>query len=188
MEGLAGRKRSQQQAGLRLKSGRGARGAFSPLDPTRPPAAHAAPPPAPLRRDVAASYGAGALGGLVYLNLLNKTLEGFAGGGGSAAAAAGQPRLLIPVILTLGYNRYNTLLAADTGLTLQLLPMLVGFFTYKGAVVARQSLALFSELSSGYSSSGGSSGSGVGRAEDGEGGGDEAASVDRAFANKVLRG
>jgi len=93
--------------------------------------------------EVAASYGVGAMGGLVYLRLLNSSVDGL---GGAAGAAAAQPRLLIPVILTLGYNRYNSLLAEDVGLTLQLLPMLVGFFTYKGAVVGRQGLALFEEL------------------------------------------
>jgi hypothetical protein len=35
------------------------------------------------------------------------------------------------------------------GLTLQLLPMLLGFFTYKGAVLAKQSLVLFAELAGG---------------------------------------
>lgn len=53
-------------------------------------------------RDVAASYGVGALGGLVYLRLLNKTVDSF---GAGAGGALGQPRLLIPVILALGYNR-----------------------------------------------------------------------------------
>jgi hypothetical protein len=45
--------------------------------------------------------------------------------------------------------RYNTLLAGTTGITLSLLPMLAGFFTYKGAVVGRQSVALFNELTAG---------------------------------------
>jgi ATP synthase protein I len=44
----------------------------------------------------------GALGGLVYLRLLNKSVDGFGGGLGGAVS---QPRLLIPVILALGYNR-----------------------------------------------------------------------------------
>lgn len=94
-------------------------------------------------RDIAASYGVGALAGLFYLRLLNKSVDGVGGGFG---ALIGQNRLLIPIILALGYNRYNTLAAEQTGLQLQLLPMLVGFFTYKGAVVARQGLTLFGEL------------------------------------------
>ena len=66
----------------------------------------------------------------------------------------GGPRLLIPVILALTYNRYNTLVAESSGIYLQLLPMLAGFFTYKGAVVARQSVSLFEELTKGYKESG----------------------------------
>ena len=99
-------------------------------------------------RDVAASYGVGAVGGLMYLRLLHKSVDGVASG--SLGAALGQPRLLIPVILALGYNRYNELVAVKSGLSLQLLPMLVGFFTYKLAAIGRESIALFEELSSGF--------------------------------------
>lgn len=49
---------------------------------------------------MAASYGVGAVGGLIYLRLLNRSVDGVGLGG-----ALGQPRLLIPVILALGYNR-----------------------------------------------------------------------------------
>lgn len=61
-------------------------------------------PLARARRDVAASYGVGALGGLVYLRLLNSSVDSVGGGLGGAL---GQPRLLIPVILALGYNRWG---------------------------------------------------------------------------------
>lgn len=100
-------------------------------------------------RDIAASYLAGALGGYFYLRLLNKSVDSFGSSGLAAGAGslASQPRLLIPLALALGYNRWNTLAAEEAGLTLQLLPMLVGFFTYKLAVVARQSLELMRELS-----------------------------------------
>lgn len=54
-------------------------------------------------RDVAASYGVGAVGGLIYLRLLNKSIDSVGVGLGGAL---GQPRLLIPVILALGYNRW----------------------------------------------------------------------------------
>lgn len=152
-------------------------------------------------RDVAASYGVGAVGGLVYLRLLNRSVDAVAGGG--IGGALGQQRLLIPVILALGYNRYNTMVAESWGLTLQLLPMLVGFFTYKGAVVARQSVALFGELTEPYKQKAGSENGDSGFPKDastgmgGEGevetgGGGAAAvdviSVDRAFARKVLSG
>lgn len=39
------------------------------------------------------------------------------------------------------------LYAESLGLQLQLLPMLAGFFTYKAAVLGKNSLALFEELS-----------------------------------------
>lgn len=42
--------------------------------------------------------------------------------------------------------RWNTLAAEDTGITLQLLPMLLGFFTYKAAVIAQGALSLLENL------------------------------------------
>jgi ATP synthase protein I len=145
-------------------------------------------------RDVAASYAFGALGGLVYLRLLNRSLDGL--GSGGLGAAVGSNRLLIPVILTLGFNRYNLFLAEDTGITLQLLPILVGFFTYKGAVIARQSLVLFGELAAPYKSSSSLASSldsvdEVLRDADDEGDDDTSGvnkDVDRAFNKKILQG
>ena len=70
------------------------------------------------------------------------------GGGGLAGAGAGPPRLLVPVILAAGANRWNTLGApAHGGFELLLLPMLVGFFTYKVAVVGRQGMGVLGDLS-----------------------------------------
>ena len=92
---------------------------------------------------------------------------------------------------------YNQVLADDTGLTLQLLPILLGFFTYKGAVIASQSLELFDDLTAAYrgqpgSSSaqrpGGGPGAAVAGAEDSRSSQASVASVDRAFRSKVLRG
>jgi ATP synthase protein I len=149
-------------------------------------------------RDVAASYGVGALGGLLYLRLLNRSMDGI--GAGGMGAALGSNRLLIPLILTLGYNRYNLLLAEDTGLTLQLLPILVGFFTYKGAVIARQSLVLFGDLAAPYRSSSSlassldsvddflNDGEDDGDSNGGGGGGMNVMNVDRAFNKKILQG
>ena len=97
-------------------------------------------------RDVALSYALGALGGAIYLRLLNKSVDGLGGGGGLGSASAGPPRLLVPIILAAGSNRYNTLVSASSGITLALLPMLVGFFTYKVAVVGRQGLILLGDL------------------------------------------
>lgn len=136
-------------------------------------------------REVSASYGVGALGGLVYLRLLNKSVDGVAGGLGGAL---GQPRLLIPVALVLIFNRYNTNLAEQVGITLQLLPMLLGFFTYKGAVLGKQSLELFADLAAGTSGSGQEGGDGGASGAGAEVAGAElgAALVDRAFRKRML--
>ena len=47
----------------------------------------------------------------------------------------------------LGCYRWNTLAAPDVGLTLQLLPMLLGFFTYKAAVITKTGLSLLESMS-----------------------------------------
>lgn len=95
-------------------------------------------------KEIAASYGVGALGGYLYLRLLNKSVDSL--GTGGAGGALGQPRLLIPVILVLAFNRWNQLKADEVGLHLQLLPMLLGFFTYKGAVIAKNFGQLAKEM------------------------------------------
>ena len=58
-------------------------------------------------QDVAASYLVGALGGIVYLRLLNRSVDavGADGLGAAAGGIASQPRLLIPVVLVLVFNR-----------------------------------------------------------------------------------
>ncbi|PNG89506.1 ATP synthase protein I, partial [Tetrabaena socialis] len=94
---------------------------------------------------VAASYAVGAVAGFAYLRLLSKSVDSM-GGAGAAAGMASQPRLLIPIILGLGYNRFNQLYSEPLGVTLELLPILVGFFTYKLAVVARQYKDVFDGL------------------------------------------
>lgn len=93
-------------------------------------------------RDIAASYGVGALAGFLYLRSLSSQVDQF----GSSFGGAGSPRLLIPMVLAGGFNRYNTLFAEDTGLYLSLLPMLVGFFTYKVALIGKQGIDLFDEI------------------------------------------
>jgi ATP synthase protein I len=57
---------------------------------------------------VCISYVIGALGGLVYVRLLSRSVDGVGGGQGvvgGVASAVGNQRLLIPIILALGYNR-----------------------------------------------------------------------------------
>lgn len=44
--------------------------------------------------------------------------------------------------------RWNLLAVDKTGITLQLLPMLLGFFTYKAAVIAQTGLSVLESLSS----------------------------------------
>ncbi|KAK9786381.1 hypothetical protein WJX73_001780 [Symbiochloris irregularis] len=98
-------------------------------------------------QDIAVSYAAGAVGGLFYLRLLQKSMEGIMGSGNMLSSGLSNQRLLVPVILVMAFNRWNVLAAERTGIELELLPMLLGFFTYKAALVARQSVALFEEMS-----------------------------------------
>ncbi|KAG9146690.1 hypothetical protein Leryth_005028 [Lithospermum erythrorhizon] len=83
--------------------------------------------------EIALSYGAGLLGSLAYLRMLGNTVDAMADGArGVMKGAAGQPRLLVPVILVMVFNRWNGILVPDYGfMHLELIPMLVGFFTYK---------------------------------------------------------
>ena len=80
--------------------------------------------------------------------------------------------------------RYNTLVGEQTGLELQLLPMLLGFFTWKLAVVAKQSLVLFGELTGSVKAAapGGAAEGGDAAAADAA----DVASVDRAFRKRML--
>ncbi|KAJ0053243.1 hypothetical protein Pint_02414 [Pistacia integerrima] len=83
--------------------------------------------------EVAASFGAGLLSSLVYIRMLGSTVDSMADGAkGLIKGAAGQPRLLVPVVLVMIYNRWNGILVPEFGyMHLDLIPMLVGFFTYK---------------------------------------------------------
>ncbi|CAL9132535.1 unnamed protein product [Musa textilis] len=85
--------------------------------------------------EIAASFGAGLLGSLAYIRMLGTTVDSMANGAkGLVKGAAGQPRLFVPVVLVMMYNRWNGILVPDYGfMHLELIPMLVGFFTYKVA-------------------------------------------------------
>ena len=100
---------------------------------------------------------------------------------------------LVPVVMALSYTRWNLLYADEYGLALELLPMLAGFFTYKLAVIARQGLELFAEMS-------GSGGEKKGEGEDGgdgppkltqdplrEGYVSESMTLDRIFVKRVIK-
>ncbi|KAK3161545.1 hypothetical protein QOZ80_1BG0078440 [Eleusine coracana subsp. coracana] len=89
--------------------------------------------------EIAVSFGAGLIGSLIYLRMLGTSVDSLAGGTGETVkSAAAQPRLLIPVVLVMTYNRWNQILVPDYGfMHLELIPMLVGFFTYKIATFAQ---------------------------------------------------
>ena len=71
----------------------------------------------------------GSAGALFYVQLLSRKAE--SGGGGQG----GPPSILVPVILFMALNRWNTFYAEDVGVALAPIPMLLGFFTYKPASV-----------------------------------------------------
>ncbi|CAJ2645760.1 protein CONSERVED ONLY IN THE GREEN LINEAGE 160, chloroplastic isoform X2 [Trifolium pratense] len=90
--------------------------------------------------EIAASFGAGFLGSLAYIRMLGSSVDSLNPSGGRALikGAVGQPRLLVPVILVMIYNRWNAILVPEYDIMhLQLIPMLVGFFTYKIATFAQ---------------------------------------------------
>ncbi|XP_021769816.1 uncharacterized protein LOC110734060 [Chenopodium quinoa] len=84
--------------------------------------------------EIALSFGAGFLGSLAYIRMLGNSVDSMASSGSRKMikAAVGQPRLLVPVVLVMIYNRWNGIAVPQYGLMhLDLIPMLVGFFTYK---------------------------------------------------------
>ncbi|GMG98528.1 hypothetical protein Nepgr_000368 [Nepenthes gracilis] len=84
-------------------------------------------------QEIAVSFGAGLLGSLVYIRMLGSSIDSMASGArGVIKGAIMQPRLLVPVILVMVYNRWNGVPVNEYGfMHLELIPMLVGFFTYK---------------------------------------------------------
>ncbi|KAJ4846103.1 hypothetical protein Tsubulata_015353 [Turnera subulata] len=89
--------------------------------------------------EIAASFGAGLIGSLVYLRMLGTSVDALGDGArGVVKGAVAQPRLLVPVVLVMIYNRWNGILVPNYGyMPLELIPMLVGFFTYKIATFAQ---------------------------------------------------
>lgn len=83
--------------------------------------------------EIAASYGVGFLGSLAYMRMLGSSVDSMADGArGLLKGAIGQPRLLVPVVLVMIFNRWNGIVVPQYGfMHLELIPMLVGFFTYK---------------------------------------------------------
>ena len=62
--------------------------------------------PAAFLQEVAASYVLGAVGGLVYLRLLHKSLDSLGGGGSAVGGIVSNQRLLVPIILVMAFNRF----------------------------------------------------------------------------------
>ncbi|XP_021842549.1 protein CONSERVED ONLY IN THE GREEN LINEAGE 160, chloroplastic [Spinacia oleracea] len=84
--------------------------------------------------EIAISFGVGFLGSLAYIRMLSNSVDSMASSGSRSMikAAVGQPRLLVPVVLVMIFNRWNGIAVPEYGLMhLDLIPMLVGFFTYK---------------------------------------------------------
>ncbi|XP_028964317.2 protein CONSERVED ONLY IN THE GREEN LINEAGE 160, chloroplastic-like isoform X2 [Malus domestica] len=77
----------------------------------------------------------GLLGSIVYMRMLGSSVDSMADGArGLLKGAIGQPRLLVPVVLVMIFNRWNGIVVPQYGfMHLELIPMLVGFFTYKVA-------------------------------------------------------
>lgn len=106
---------------------------------------------------------------------------------GGVNTAIGQPRLLVPVVMALTYNRWNTLYASDYGVTLSLYGMLTGFFTYKLAVLGRQGLELLLGDADDASAAGGESTASGGSSDGVSDGTDSAMTLDRIFVQRALR-
>ncbi|XP_074276064.1 protein CONSERVED ONLY IN THE GREEN LINEAGE 160, chloroplastic [Silene latifolia] len=90
--------------------------------------------------EIALSFGAGFLGSLAYIRMLGNSIDSMASTGATRVmkGAANQPRLLVPVALVMIYNRWNEIGVPQYGLMhLELIPMLVGFFSYKIATFAQ---------------------------------------------------
>ncbi|KAM1017449.1 hypothetical protein ACFX13_047764 [Malus domestica] len=85
--------------------------------------------------EITASYSVGLLGSIVYMRMLGSSVDSMADGArGLLKGAIGQPRLLVPVVLVMIFNRWNGIVVPQYGfMHLELIPMLVGFFTYKVA-------------------------------------------------------
>ncbi|KAJ0434689.1 hypothetical protein HanIR_Chr17g0884561 [Helianthus annuus] len=83
------------------------------------------------------------------MRMLGNSIDGMADGArGVIKGAIGQPRLLVPVALVMIYNRWNGIVVPEYGLMhLELIPMLVGFFTYKIATFSQAIEAAFTVVS-----------------------------------------
>ncbi|CAI7933997.1 unnamed protein product [Closterium sp. NIES-54] len=110
--------------------------------------------------EIAVSYAVGAVGSLVYVRMLSSSVEALGASSvqGAVRGAVGQPRLLVPVVLVMTFNRWNEILVPQYGaVPLELIPMLVGFFTYKAATITQALQDMLAPLAPPSSSSSSSS-------------------------------
>eukprot|EP00899_Mesostigma_viride_P007080 jgi/Mesvir1/16373/Mv18120-RA.1 len=90
--------------------------------------------------DSSISAGVGVLGSLMYLRLLSRAVDSL----GASGLGGGPPRILVPVILILGFTKWNQSFADDYNVHLQLFPMLGAFFSYKLATIIQGATSFFS--------------------------------------------
>jgi len=76
------------------------------------------------KMDLTVSAALGAIGAFTYSRFLTQSADG-----------SSPPRLAVPLVLCMGWNRWEALFADDVGFHLSLLYMSIGFFTYKGSNV-----------------------------------------------------
>ena len=97
-------------------------------------------------KDAAVSWGIGAVGAVLYVRLLSRSADAVASEdeGAQLGGAASQPRILIPVFLVLFASKGHDKFLGTTGVDVNILALMAGFFSYKvssflqvvGAVVA----------------------------------------------------
>lgn len=84
-------------------------------------------------RDVAVSWGIGALASVLYVRLLSRSVDSVASEdeGAQVGGAASQPRILIPIVLVLFASKYHDKFQGTYGIDVNILALIAGFFSYK---------------------------------------------------------
>ena len=85
------------------------------------------------------SFGVGAVASLIYVRLLSRSTDALASedAGAQIGGVAGSPRLLIPILLVLIFNKYHVKIEQEYGVDLNVLGLLAGFFVNKVASIAQ---------------------------------------------------
>lgn len=76
--------------------------------------------------------------------------------------------------------------AQDVGITLELLPMLLGFFTYKAAVIAKTGLSLLDSISKGSGQAAPPDSATTAAAQEATASAGASPSVDAAYTQRIL--